>query len=150
MLQLERAQSVRQQHGDGHRTDAAGNRSDRAGDLHGFAEANITDQTVAALGGWIINVVDAHIDDRGAWLVQSPRTYSGLPIAATRMSARRTTSAMFGVRLWQIVTVASRLLSRAATGMPTMLLRPRTTAVAPAIGTPLRSSKTMQPAGCKG
>ena len=47
-------------------------------------------------------------------------------------------SGRFLVRLWQMVTVALALLSSAATGMPTILLRPTTTALAPSIWTPER------------
>ena len=54
------------------------------------------------------------------------------------------------VRLWHWVTVASRLRSMAATGLPTMSLRPRTTALAPAMGTPVESRRRMTPAGVHG
>ena len=80
----------------------------------------------------------------------SPRTNSGRPIAATTMSARRTLSGRSFVRLWQVVTVASAFCSRAATGTPTMLLRPTTTASFPAMVMPERTSSSMQPAGVHG
>ena len=51
---------------------------------------------------------------------------------------------------WQIVTVASLLLSSIAAGIPTMLDRPTTTALLPLIGIPQRSSSSMQPRGVQG
>src|SRR6185369_14008375 len=51
-------------------------------------------------------------------LIQSPRTISGRPIAATTMSARRTTSGRSRVREWQMVTVAFSLSNSAAIGLP--------------------------------
>ena len=78
---------------------------------------------------------------------QSPFTISGRPTAATRMSASAATRARSFVREWQIVTVAFRCRSSSAIGFPTMSLRPMTTARAPAIATPDRSSSSMMPAG---
>lgn len=49
-----------------------------------------------------------------------------------------------------MVTVASRLFSSMAAGMPTMLERPTTTARLPLIGTLQRSSSSMQPSGVQG
>ena len=56
-----------------------------------------------------------------------------MPIAATRMSAARQKAAMSRVRLWQIVTVASAPFceQQRAIGLPTMSLRPITTACLP-------------------
>ena len=71
-------------------------------------------------------------------------------MAATTMSARRTLSGRSFVRLWQVVTVASAFCSKAATGTPTMLLRPTTTASFPAMEMPERTSSSMQPAGVHG
>ena len=51
------------------------------------------------------------------------------------------------VREWQIVTVACRCSSSSAIGLPTMSLRPMTTARAPAIVMFERSSSSMTPAG---
>ena len=67
-------------------------------------------------------------------LTNSIVTNAGRPIAATRMSASRATEANATVREWQIVTVACRCSSSSAIGLPTMSLRPMTTARAPAIG----------------
>ena len=80
---------------------------------------------------------------------QSPLTSSAFPQATTRMSAERQISAMFSVLggeirdrnegglnshlLWQTVTVAWCHFSSSATGVPTILLLPMTTAVAPLI-----------------
>lgn len=63
---------------------------------------------------------------------------------------RRTISSKFLVRLWHWVTVASLARSIAATGFPTMSLRPSTTALVPAIGTPVASNKAMHPDGVHG
>mmetsp|Transcript_106347 Transcript_106347/g.343050 ORF Transcript_106347/g.343050 Transcript_106347/m.343050 type:complete len:245 (+) Transcript_106347:459-1193(+) len=81
---------------------------------------------------------------------QSPRTNSALPMAATTMSAPRTCASMSRVREWTTVTVASMDCSNAATGMPTMFERPRTTAFLPRMSTLLRWSSSMQPAGVQG
>mmetsp|Transcript_32839 Transcript_32839/g.60095 ORF Transcript_32839/g.60095 Transcript_32839/m.60095 type:complete len:226 (-) Transcript_32839:484-1161(-) len=78
---------------------------------------------------------------------QSAGTNSARPMAAITMSASRTAAAWSAVRLCTIVTVASRRMSSMATGRPTMLERPSTTAFLPAISTPLRSSSSMHPWG---
>ena len=49
-------------------------------------------------------------------------------MAATRISASRQTAARSGVLEWQMVTVACSCSSSMATGLPTMSLRPTTTA----------------------
>ena len=64
-------------------------------------------------------------------LIQEPRIISARPTAATTTSPVRTTEGRSTVREWQIVTVAWRERSRIATGFPTMLLRPTTTACFP-------------------
>src|SRR6266850_2449111 len=69
------------------------------------------------------------------------------PIAATRMSAVRHTPGRSRVFEWQMVTVALALVSNIAVGLPTMSLRPTTTAFCPSIGMPLRFSISMIPAG---
>ena len=51
------------------------------------------------------------------------------------------------VREWQIVTVAFAWSSSSATGLPTMSLRPTTTARAPSSGTSYSSSSAMTPSG---
>ena len=59
-----------------------------------------------------------------------------LPMAGTMKSASRTTAARSGVREWHTVTVAlpkgEAAESSMAMGLPTMLLRPMTTARLPA------------------
>ena len=59
---------------------------------------------------------------------QSGSTIAARPIAATTMSARRTTPGKSRVFEWQIVTVAFACISKSAIGFPTMSLRPTTTA----------------------
>mmetsp|Transcript_116953 Transcript_116953/g.325971 ORF Transcript_116953/g.325971 Transcript_116953/m.325971 type:complete len:231 (+) Transcript_116953:1362-2054(+) len=83
-------------------------------------------------------------------LSQEPLTRCGRPQQATKMSARRTTSTMLGVCEWQVVTVQSWAVSRAATGAPTVLERPRTTAFLPCRGTPERRSSSMMAVGTAG
>ena len=72
------------------------------------------------------------------------------PTAATTTSARRVCSARSGVRLWQIVTVASAWRRSSAIGLPTVLLRPMTTACLPRRSMPVLSISLMQPAGVHG
>ena len=69
------------------------------------------------------------------------------PTAATRMSACRVCIPRSGVREWQTVTVALAFSIMAASGLPTMLLRPTITACRPATATPSRLSSSMTPAG---
>ena len=68
-------------------------------------------------------------------------TNAGRPMAETRMSASAATAGRSGVREWQIVTVACRCSSSSAIGLPTMSLRPMTTARFPAIAIPDRSQQ---------
>ena len=72
------------------------------------------------------------------------------PMAATRMSARRQTPGRSCVFEWQTVTVALALISSMAAGLPTMSLRPTTTASRPAIGMLLRLRISITPAGVHG
>src|SRR5215831_18510068 len=65
-------------------------------------------------------------------LIQSPRTISGRPMAATSTSARRQTEGRSLVREWVMVTVAFSAKRSCATGLPTMFERPATTASRPA------------------
>ncbi len=58
----------------------------------------------------------------------------GWPAATTTISARPTWVARSRVFEWQTVTVASPRTSMNATGIPTTLDRPMTTASRPAIG----------------
>ena len=55
-------------------------------------------------------------------------TIAGRPTAAMSRSPRAATCGKSTVREWQIVTVQCSRRSRTAIGLPTMLLRPRTTA----------------------
>ena len=77
-------------------------------------------------------------------------TNFGRPIATTRISARRVTSARFLVRLWAIVTVAFWSKRSFDTGRPTMFERPITTASLPAISTPAVWSIRIMPFGVQG
>ena len=72
------------------------------------------------------------------------------PTAATRMSARRVCSARSTVREWQIVTVACSARSSIAIGLPTISLRPITTASLPFSSTPCSASITITPDGVAG
>ena len=71
----------------------------------------------------------------------------GLPMAATKISARLHSSKRSFVLLWQTVTVASALRRSSAMGRPTILLLPTTTARLPATGILLRESISMTPSG---
>ena len=83
-------------------------------------------------------------------LIISPVTMRGLPVATTRTSARRVWLARSRVFEVQTVTVALRPSSMIAMGLPTMLLRPTTTASLPARSAPILSSIAMHPAGVQG
>jgi hypothetical protein len=74
----------------------------------------------------------------------------GRPMAATRMSACRVISPRFRVLEWQMVTVAFSWSRSSAAGLPTVSLRPTTTACWPAMGMPLRLRISMIPAGVQG
>src|SRR5712692_1235618 len=78
---------------------------------------------------------------------QPGSTIAARPMAAMTMSARRTTSGRFRVFEWQMVTVAFACISSSAMGLPTMSLRPTTTASAPSIRIPLRRRISIAPAG---
>mmetsp|Transcript_786 Transcript_786/g.2014 ORF Transcript_786/g.2014 Transcript_786/m.2014 type:complete len:213 (+) Transcript_786:1625-2263(+) len=80
-------------------------------------------------------------------LSQAPCTNLGRPHAATTMSASRMKCSGSGVRECTTVTVALRSCKSMAAGVPTMLLRPTTTARLPEIATPVRSSSSMHPFG---
>ena len=77
-------------------------------------------------------------------------TMRGCPTALTTTSARRTKSARFSVREWQMVTVQFSRSSIMARGFPTMFERPTTTAFAPDSGTPASFRSRTQPAGVHG
>ena len=74
-------------------------------------------------------------------------TMAARPIAATTMSARRTTSGRSFVFEWQMVTVAFACISSSAMGLPTISLRPMTTALAPSMAMPLRRRISITPDG---
>ena len=76
-------------------------------------------------------------------LVMNP----GLPTAATRISALRVCWARFTVWLWQMVTVQFACSSSIAIGLPTMLLRPTTTASLPSRSIPVRRIISIAPLG---
>ena len=77
-------------------------------------------------------------------------TKCGFPLAATKISPSRATSARFFVCVWQTVTVAWRAISKCKSGLPTILLRPIITARLPSISMPAKSSISIQPAGVQG
>ena len=81
---------------------------------------------------------------------RSPVSSPGRPTAETRMSASRVQRAKSSVREWQMVTVPSRWVRRAAMGLPTMLLRPSTTHRFPRMGMSYSSSISITPAGVQG
>ena len=66
------------------------------------------------------------------------------------MSARRQTPARSRVREWQTVTVALAFRSRLASGLPTRIERPTTTASAPSGSTPAWRSSSITPCGVHG
>jgi hypothetical protein len=72
------------------------------------------------------------------------------PMAATRMSAWRVIAPRSRVFEWQMVTVAFWLSSSIAAGLPTMSLRPTTTACRPLMGISLRLRISIIPAGVQG
>ena len=74
-------------------------------------------------------------------------TKRGFPMATTRISAERATEARSAVRLCAMVTVAFSSSRSFATGRPTMLLLPITTALFPAICTPAALRRRIMPFG---
>ena len=64
-------------------------------------------------------------------LIQSPRTISGRPTAATTISARRHSAGKSRLREWATVTVQLSASNNCAIGLPTMLDRPKTIASRP-------------------
>src|SRR5206468_988265 len=77
-------------------------------------------------------------------------TSLGLPAATTRMSAWRVIAPRSGVLELQMVTVAPLCKSRSAIGLPTMLLRPTTTACRPCTSISSRSISLITPRGVQG
>ena len=74
---------------------------------------------------------------------QSALTISGRPTAAMRMSARRQMAGRSLEREWAMVTVALEFFetNRSAIGLPTIMLRPMTTASAPLVSMPETSQQ---------
>ena len=88
-----------------------------------------------------VDTIHADVDHRRAGLDPAALDEARLADRGDRgCPARPTISGRFFVREWQIVTVALRCRSRSATGLPTISLRPITTAFAPSILTPWWSS----------
>src|SRR6266852_6193014 len=83
-------------------------------------------------------------------LIQSPRTISARPAATYSRSARRHTAGICRVREWAMVTVAFSASSSWASGLPTMLERPTTTASQPASEGETVLVSRMQPSGVQG
>ena len=103
--------------------------------------------TVAA----IVDPRRADVDDRRAGLDEL-RRHERRPADRRHedVGLARQPAARSAVREWQIVTVACRCSSSSAIGLPTMSLRPMTTACAPAIAISDRSSSSMTPDGVHG
>jgi methylenetetrahydrofolate dehydrogenase (NADP+)/methenyltetrahydrofolate cyclohydrolase len=72
------------------------------------------------------------------------------PTATTRTSASRVRAARSAVREWHVVTVAFACRSSIDAGLPTMSLRPTTTAFAPSSGTSYSSRRAITPTGVAG
>ena len=98
----------------------------------GFALGVARKEAVELLA--VVMPVDAHVNHRRARLDHLRRDEAGRPIAATRMSASRVIAPRSRVFEWQMVTVAFWCSSSMAAGLPTMSLRPTTTACWPADG----------------
>jgi len=159
------AHGVGHQHGNGERTHAAGHGRVSAGQFEGFGidiaynrRTSLGERSLAVgVSGKVAveflaggDAIDAHIDEGCAGLTISRVMKPGRPMAATRMSAWRVTAPRSRVFEWQMVTVAFWCSSNMAAGLPTMSLRPTTTACWPAMGMPLRFKISMIPAGVQG
>ena len=99
----------------------------------------------------VVGAVDADVDHGRA--LPSPSGAARSPARRRRRRARRpreVSAARSRVREWQIVTVACRCRSSSAAGLPTMSLRPITTAFAPSSSTPYSSSSSSTPSGVPG
>jgi hypothetical protein len=120
---------VRHQHGNGQRPDAARHRRVRAGERLGIVGIDVARQFAVGLRFMPTSTMTA------PGLIKVARDQMpALPMAATRMSARRHSSARFDVLEWQMVTVALACSNSRAMGFPTMSLRPTTTAWRPETG----------------
>ena len=80
----------------------------------------------------------------------SPVTSRGEPDRGDSTSASRQTAARSRVREWQCVTVALAASSSWASGLPTRIERPTTTARAPSSSAPASRSSSITPAGVHG
>ena len=156
-------QRVLEQHRDRQRSDAARHRRQRAGDLPRppdgrrrrtsaprRSNASRRFEPAGTAARPIARSLDRVVPTSttvAPGLTKSGVTNAGRPSAATRMSASRATRGRSAVREWQMVTVAWRCSSSSAIGLPTMSLRPMTTARAPAIGMLDRSSSSITPDG---
>ena len=113
-----------------------------------LVERDVADQAVPPLLARVGHGVGPHVDHRRPGL--DPRSLDHLGL-----SRRRDDDVCLPARSFRgracgectIVTVASRDMSSSAAGRPTMLLRPTTTALFPAISTPILSSSAMHPLG---
>jgi hypothetical protein len=131
---------VDQQHRDGHRSHAAGHRRDVAGHLAHAGEVDVAAQLA------FVVVVHADVDHDGAGLDHVGREHIAPPdgghhhvgLQRVRASGRRW-------RCGRSVTVAFCCSSISAMGLPTVLLRPMTTACLPRSETPVDSIIFMQP-----
>ena len=83
-------------------------------------------------------------------LIQSPRTISGRPTAATSTSAWRQRAGRSRVREWATVTVALWAVRNRAMGFPTIRLRPTTTASRALQGHPGPVEQAHDAAGVQG
>lgn len=84
------------------------------------------------------------------FLIQSPLTSSGCPMATTRISARTVTSFKFSVFEWHTVTVPWFHFNSSLQGVPTILDRPSTQTSLPAMTVPVRLMSSTTPFGVHG
>ena len=158
-----RAQRVLHQHRDRQRADAAGNRRERTGHLR-HLRMHVTDENgalrleqlrrrwpagnrLAATAASVTRLIATSMTTAPG-LTNSRRHQPRLADGCHEdVGAGGTSPRGSGVREWQMVTVASRCSSSIAIGLPTMSLRPMTTACRPEIGIVSRSSSSMMPAG---
>jgi hypothetical protein len=118
-------QGVDQQHGDGHGAHAAGHRGDPAGHFLDAGKVH-----VAAELAFVV-AVHAHVDHHGAGLDHVGGQHIALAHGGDDHIGLQRHGLEVGVALWQMVTVAFFCSSISAMGLPTMLLRPITTACLP-------------------
>ena len=139
-----RLDRVRQQHRARHRPDPARHRRDRARHLAHGVEVHVARRGRRRCG-WCPR--------RSPWRPRAPCrrvTRPGEPTAAISTSASRQTAARSRVREWQWVTVALAASSSWASGLPTRIERPSTTARAPSSSAPASASSSITPGGRAG